>query len=199
MTLKSPSLEKLIRALLKLPGIGQKTANRLAFHILKTSYEEVKELGESILEVKKKILRCSVCFNITEDSICHICKDTSRDNSIICVVEDSLDLQAIENTREYKGLYHVLEGSLSPLDGVGPEQLRITELLRRLSGGSVKEIIVATNFSAEGEATAMYMTKILKPLGLKLTRIAYGLPVGGDLEYADEVTIAKAMDGRRTL
>ena len=184
---------------MKLPGIGQKTANRLAFHILKTGYEEVKELGESILAVKEKILRCSVCYNITEESICHICKDTSRDNSVICVVEDSLDLQAIENTREYKGLYHVLEGSLSPLDGVGPEQLRIIELLKRLSGGNVKEIIVATNFSAEGEATAMYLTKILKPLGLKLTRIAYGLPVGGDLEYADEVTIAKAMDGRRTL
>jgi len=199
MNFRSPSLERLIRALLKLPGIGQKTATRLAFYILKTDKDEVKELGEAILQIKEKILRCSICYNIGENSICHICSDASRDNSIICIVEDPLDLLAIENTKEYKGIYHVLEGCLSPLDGIGPEQLRINELLKRLSNSNVKEVIIATNFNAEGEATAMYLAKILKPLGIKITRIAYGLPIGGDLEYADEVTISKAIDGRRIL
>ena len=199
MSLKSPSLERLIRALLRLPGIGQKTATRLAFYILKADIEEIKELGESILETKNKMLRCSVCFSFSENDICHICRDRNRDNSIICVVEDSLDLLAIENTREYRGIYHVLEGSLSPLDGIGPEQLRVKELLKRLSDNSIKEIIIATNFNAEGEATAMYLTKLLKPIGMKISRIAYGLPIGGDLEYADKVTISKAIDGRRVL
>ena len=199
MSLKSPSLEKLIKALVRLPSIGQKTATRLAFYILKADRDEVQELGEAILEIKNKILRCSVCYNISESEICSICSDSGRDRSTLCIVEDSFDLLTIENSRGHKGVYHVLEGCLSPLDGIGPEQLRINELLKRISEGNINEIIIATNFNAEGEATAMYLTRLLKPLGIKISRIAYGIPIGGDLEYADEVTISKALDGRRVL
>ncbi|OGL47447.1 MAG: recombination protein RecR [Candidatus Schekmanbacteria bacterium RBG_16_38_10] len=199
MSLKSPSLERLIKALVRLPSIGQKTATRLAFYILKADRDEVQELGEAILEIKNKILRCSVCYNISESEICSICSDSGRDKSTLCIVEDSFDLLTIEDSRGHKGIYHVLEGCLSPLDGIGPEQLRINELLKRISEGSINEIIIATNFNAEGEATAMYLTRLLKPLGIKISRIAYGIPIGGDLEYADGVTISKAIDGRRTL
>jgi len=199
MSLKSPSLEKLIKALVKLPSIGQKTATRLAFYILKADRDEVQKLGEAILEIKNKILRCSVCYNISESEICNICKDPGRDSSTICIVEDSFDLLTVENSRGHKGIYHVLEGCLSPLDGIGPEKLRINELIKRVSEGNINEIIIATNFNAEGEATAMYLAKLLKPLGIKISRIAYGIPIGGDLEYTDEVTISKAIDGRRVL
>lgn len=193
------SLNKLIEELEKFPGIGRKTAERLAFYILKSSTDDARELARSIIDAKEKIKYCKICNNVTEDNICFICKDTRRDNSIICVVENSKDVIVIEKTHEYKGLYHVLMGSLSPLDGRGPNELKIESLIKRFSSNKVKEIIIATNPNVEGEATAMYLAKIIKPLGIKITRIAHGLPVGSDLEYADEVTISKALEGRREL
>jgi len=193
------SMTKLINELSKLPTIGPKTAQRLAFYILKTSQEDVKRLVEVILEVKEKIKSCSICYNITEDDPCSICQDIKRDKKIICVVEQASDIIAIEKAKEYKGCYHVLGGAISPLDGITPEQLKIKELLKRIENNQVEEIIIATNPNVEGEATAIYLTKLIKPLGIRLTRIAYGIPVGGDLEYADEVTLAKALEGRTQL
>lgn len=195
----APSLAKLIEELSKLPTIGPKTAQRLAFYILKAPQREVRRLAEVIVEVKEKIKNCSICYNITEEDPCNICQDIKRDKKTICVIEQASDIIALEKIREYKGTYHVLEGAISPLDGITPEHLRIKELLKRIEDNQVEEIILATNPNVEGEATALYLTKLIKPLGLKLTRIAYGIPVGGDLEYADEVTLAKALEGRREL
>lgn len=190
---------RLIGELSKLPGIGPKTAQRLAFYILNNDAGEALELARAITEAKEKIRYCSVCSNLTDVDPCHTCRDEARNKTIICVVEEPRDVVAIERTREFKGLYHVLQGAISPMEGVGPDQLKVKELLSRLQGGSTKEIIVATNPNIEGEATAMYLARLIKPLGIKVTRIAHGLPVGGDLEYADEVTLSKAFEGRREL
>jgi len=189
-------MSRLIHELSKLPGIGPKTAQRLAFHILNQPEEEVSKLSESLLEVKLKIVFCSVCGHLTETSPCGICIERNRDQSLLCVVEESKDVIAMERTKIYKGLYHVLGGAVSPLEGIGPEDLRIKELLERISTKIFKEIIIATDPNIEGEATALYLNKILRPLGLKITRLARGLPVGGDLEYADEVTLGKSFEGR---
>lgn len=192
-----PSLTKLIDALNRLPGVGRKTAERLAFYILKTSETEAGSLAESIKEVMSKIHRCSVCNNISESEICSICEDSRREQDVICVVEDSQDIIAIEKTLEYRGLYHVLMGALSPLEGVGPEDLKIRELLLRLKNNNVKEVILATNPNVEGEATATYLVYLIKPLLIKVTRLAHGLPLGGSLEYADEATLLSSLQGRR--
>jgi recombination protein RecR len=189
------SIDHLIQEFSKLPGIGQKSAQRLAFYVLKIKKEDAKKLAQAILTVKEKVTYCSVCFNLTEDDPCKICKDKKRDGSVICVVEEANDVAAIEKTNQYKGLYHVLGGVLSPLDGIGPDELRIKELMSRLRK-SVKEVILATNPSAEGEATAVYLSKLIKPMGIKVTRIARGLPAGGALEYADMATLSKALEGR---
>ena len=199
MSLYSPSIEKLIEAFEKLPSIGSKTAARLAFYILNSSEEETKEFVNSILEAKKNLKYCSVCYNISDTDPCMICANKGRDKSIICVVEDVKDIVAMEKTHEFKGVYHVLHGSISPMNGVGPDDIKIKELLARLMDGHVKEVILATNPRVEGEATAMYLSKLIKPLGIKATRIAHGIPVGGDLEYTDEVTLTKALEGRREL
>ena len=199
MSLYSPSIEKLIQSFEKLPSIGHKTAARLAFYILNSSEEETKEFVNSILEAKKNLKYCSKCYNISDTDPCQICGNAKRDASIICVVEDVRDIVAMERTHEFKGVYHVLHGSISPMNGVGPEDIKIKELLARLMDGQVKEVILATNPRVEGEATAMYISKLIKPLGVKATRIAHGIPVGGDLEYTDEVTLMKALEGRREL
>jgi recombination protein RecR len=197
MTARYPEpMGRLITALAKMPGIGPKSAQRMAFYILQTSDSEIKELIETLQETKKKVGYCSVCFNISVEDPCEICSDDGRDKSKICVVALSQDLIAIEKTREYNGLYHILGGVISPLDGVGPENLRTKELLKRLSD-DVKEVILALNPTVEGEATVIYLTKLIKPLEKKITRIAYGLPVGSDMDYADEVTLTKAFEGRR--
>jgi recombination protein RecR len=190
------SLEKLIEEFSKLPGIGKKTAQRMAFHVLKSRKEEAEALAQALLDVKEKVNYCSVCFNITEEDPCKICKDEKRERSVICVVEEASDVLALEKTNQYKGLFHVLGGVLSPLDGIGPDDLKIKELLSRLKGKQVKEVILATNPNTEGEATAIYIAKLIKPLTVKVTRIARGLPAGGDLEYADQVTLANAIEGR---
>ena len=190
---------RLIEALQKLPGIGPKTAQRLTFYLLKRPAAEVAELAEALNQIKSRISNCSVCFNVTEDDPCRICRDPGRDARGVCVVEEPNDLLALERTGEFRGRYHVLLGALSPLDGIGPEDLKVRELLTRLEAGPVEEIILATNPSVEGEATAIYLAKLLRPLGLRVTRIARGLPVGGDLEYADEVTLAKALEGRKEM
>ncbi|HLJ60556.1 MAG TPA: recombination mediator RecR [bacterium] len=195
----APPLARLIEELGKLPTVGPKTAQRLAFHMLSMSAQDAEALAEAILECKRRIRHCSVCGNITEADPCALCTNPQRDRSVICVVEDARDIAAMERTREFKGVYHVLQGAISPLDGIGPDDLRITELLHRVSTGEVCEVIVATNPRVEGEATALYLSKVLKPLGVRVTRIAHGLPVGGDLEYADEVTLARALEGRREL
>ena len=199
MSYYSPSIEKLIEAFEKLPSIGSKTAARLAFHILDASEEETKEFVNAIMDAKKNVKYCSQCFNITDNDPCNICSNVNRDHSIICVVEDVRDVVAMERTHEFKGVYHVLHGSISPMNGIGPDDIKIKELLARLMNGGVKEIILATNPRVEGEATAMYISKLVKPLGVKVTRIAHGIPVGGDLEYTDEVTLSKALEGRREL
>ena len=195
----SPSIEKLIEAFEKLPSIGNKTAARLAFHILDATEEETKEFVQAILDAKKNLKYCSQCYNISDTDPCPICANSNRDHATICVVEDGRDVVAMERTHEFKGTYHVLHGSISPMNGVGPDDIKIKELLSRLMDGSVKEIILATNPRVEGEATAMYISKLVKPLGIKVTRIAHGIPVGGDLEYTDEVTLSKALEGRREL
>lgn len=189
-------LANLITEFQKMPGIGPKSAQRLAFYILGSSNAEAEKLSEAIKDAKKSIRYCSSCFNITVTDPCEICLDAGRDKSRICVVADPKDVIAIEKTRDYRGLYHVLGGVISPLDGVGPDNLRVKELLSRLNG-KVEEIILATNPTVEGETTNMYLTKLIKPLGLKLTRIAYGLPMGSDMDFADEVTLCKAFEGRR--
>ena len=199
MSYYSPSIEKLIEAFEKLPSIGSKTAARLAFYILNSSEEETKEFVNSILEAKKNLKYCSVCYNISDTDPCMICANKGRDKSVICIVEDVKDIVAMEKTHEFKGVYHVLHGSISPMNGVGPDDIKIKELLSRLMDGDVKEIILATNPRVEGEATAMYLSKLIKPLGIKVTRIAHGIPVGGDLEYTDEITLSKALEGRREL
>jgi recombination protein RecR len=190
-------MERLMGELNKLPTIGPKTAQRLAFHILNTPSNEVKKLASALLEVKEKIKYCSICYNITEETQCSICRDSTRDRGVICVVEKPSDVMIIEKMREYKGLYHVLLGTISPLEGVGPEDLKVKELLNRLNNEPIREVILATNASVEGEATALYLTKLIKPFGITITRIARGIPVGGNLEYADEITLAKALEGRR--
>lgn len=189
----------LIIELNKLPGIGPKSAQRLAFHLLSVSREEAEKLATAILEAKNKVKHCSVCGNLTEQDPCGICQNYERDHSIICVVEHPRDVIALEKTREYKGLYHVLHGVISPMDGIGPEQLKIKELLGRIQNSRVQEVVVATNSNVEGEATAMYLARLLSPLGVKATRIAHGLPMGGELEYADEITLTKAFRGRREM
>lgn len=197
MSYYAPSIEKLIEAFEKLPSIGNKTAARLAFHMLDASEEETNEFVQAILEAKKNLKYCSQCYNISDTDPCPICGNVNRDHTTICVVEDVRDVVAMERTHEFKGVYHVLHGSISPMNGVGPDDIKIKELLSRLMGGEVKEIILATNPRVEGEATAMYISKLVKPMGIKATRIAHGIPVGGDLEYTDEVTLSKALEGRR--
>jgi len=192
-------LNRLVAQLARLPGIGEKTAQRLAFHILRAPPEYARELSSAIQEVKDKVHLCSRCFSLTEQELCGFCRDERRDERVVCVVESVADQMAIERTREFKGRYHILHGVLSPLEGVGPDQLRIKELLVRLNEGKIEEIIVATNPDVEGEATALYLTRLLKPIGLRLSRIAQGLPMGGDLEYADQATLAKALSARREL
>lgn len=189
----------LIEQLSKLPGIGRKTAQRLAFYILEMEDIEAEKLSSSIINAKEKIRLCSICCNLTDDDPCYICKDDLRDKSIICVVEGPKDIIAMEKSKEYKGEYHVLHGVISPMDNVGPKDIKVKELLDRLSDGVVQEIILATNPTVEGEATALYLARLIKPLGIKVTRIAHGIPVGGDLEYFDEVTISKAMENRREI
>lgn len=197
MIYTSEALETLVTEFSKLPGIGRKTAMRLSLHILKSSAEEAERLAKAIIDVKRKIRFCSVCFNITEKDPCPICSNPNRDHSSICVVEEPIDVIALEKTNEFKGVYHVLGGSLNPLEGIGPDKLHIKELLQRLSG--VREIILATNPDVEGEATTVYLWNLLKPLGVKVTRIARGIPVGGDLEFADEATLVRALEGRLKL
>lgn len=192
-------IAKLIDAFSRLPGIGPKTAARLAFHALKMKEDDVIDFAKALVSVKRNLHYCSVCCNITDTDPCRICQDKSRDNSVICVVQESRDLVAMERTKEYQGQYHVLQGAISPMEGIGPDEIRIAELLRRLSDETVQEMILATNPNIEGEATAMYLSRLVKPFGIRVTRIAHGLPVGGDLEYADEVTLSKALEGRREL
>jgi recombination protein RecR len=195
----APSITRLIDELKRLPGIGQKTAQRLAFYLLRADRGHALALADAIREAKEKIRECSVCNNITDNDPCIFCASPSRSRALICVVEAATHIQAIEKTRGFNGLYHVLGGALSPLQGIGPDQLKIRSLIERLKGGAVEEIIVATNPTAEGEATSVYLSKLIKPLGVRVTRIAMGIPVGTDLEYADEVTMSKAMEGRRDL
>ena len=195
----APSVTRLIDELKRLPGIGQKTAQRLAFFLLRVDREQALALSDAIREAKERVRECSICNNITDSDPCHFCASSTRNRSTICVVEEATNIQSVERTRQFSGLYHVLGGSLSPLQGVGPDQLKIKSLIERLKGGAVDEIIIATNPTAEGEATAVYLSKLIKPLGVRVTRIAMGIPVGSDLEYADEVTMSKAMEGRRDL
>ena len=199
MSLYSPSIEKLIESFERLPSIGHKTAARLAFFFFFFSEEETNEFVSSIINAKKNLQSCSKCYNISDTDPCNICSNPKRDEETICVVEDVRDVVAMEKTHEFKGVYHVLHGSISPMNGVGPDDIKIKELLSRLMDGNVKEVILATNPRVEGEATAMYLSKLIKPLGVKVTRIAHGIPVGGDLEYTDEITLTKAMEGRREL
>ncbi len=189
-------ITRLIQELTKLPGVGAKTASRLAMHILRSSREDAGNLARAILEVKEKIRLCSLCFNLTDQDPCRICQDLRRDGEVICVVSGPEDLMALEKSGSFRGLYHVLQGVLSPLEGVGPNDLRISELLLRLQGGKVREVILATNPSVEGEATAQYLSQIIKPLGIRVTRIARGVPMGGDLQYIDEVTLRKSLENR---
>lgn len=198
MLLPDP-IARLIDELSKMPTVGPKTAQRLAFHVLRMPEAEVQALARAIVEAKERIRSCSICFNLTDSDPCAICANPTRDSSLICAVEDPRDVIALERMREFRGRYHVLEGAISPLDGIGPDDLRIRELLARLESGEVKEVIVATNPRVEGDATAIYLSRLIRPLGVKVTRIAHGLPVGGDIEYADEVTLAKALEGRREL
>ena len=195
----SPSIEKLIESFEKLPSIGHKTAQRLAFYMLDQSKEEIKEFTDSIINAKNNLKLCSKCFNISDTNPCNICSNPKRDESIICVVEDVRDVIAMERTHEFNGLYHVLHGSISPMNGIGPEDIKLKELIARLSNEKIKEIILATNPRVEGEATSIYISKLVKPFGIKVTRIARGIPIGGDLEYTDEVTLAKALEGRREI
>lgn len=192
-------LTKLIEHFRSLPGIGAKTAARLAYHVLDMEESKARALAQAILEAKEKISYCKICFNLTDCDPCKVCSSEERDRAVICVVEQPRDVAAMERMREFKGLYHVLHGVLSPLEGIGPDQIKIKELVDRLYSGEVQEIIVATNPNVEGEATAMYIAKLLKPVGVKVTRIAHGLPIGGDLEYADEVTLSKALENRREI
>jgi recombination protein RecR len=192
-------LARLIAEFKRLPGIGQKSAQRIAFHMLRVSREDAEQLAQAILDVKDKLGFCGVCNNIADSEICQYCRDSNRDSSIVCVVEEPHNIVGIETTRQFSGRYHVLHGSLSPLRGIGPESLKIKGLIERIGQGEIKEVIVATNPTVEGEGTAVYLARLLKPLGVKVSRIAMGIPVGSDLEFADEVTISKAMEGRREM
>lgn len=192
-------LARLVEEFYKLPGIGPKSAQRLAYYLLRMPLSEAQALAEAILEMKERVTFCNVCQNVTETNPCRVCGDVLRDREVICVVEEPLDVLAIERTGSYKGLHHVLHGAISPMDGIGPEDLKIAELLRRLDSGEVREVILATNPNLEGEATSMYLSRLITPLGVKVTRLARGLPVGGDLEYADDVTLARALEGRQEM
>ncbi len=195
----APPIARLLDELERLPGVGPKSAQRIAYHILRSDPETTTRLAEAILEVKRTISFCSSCFNFSEGELCEVCADSSRDATGICVVEEPRDLAAIERTGEFRGTYHVLQGAISPIDGIGPEQLRIHELLARLGDSVVTEVVVATNPNVEGEMTALYLARLIKPLGIRVTRIASGLPVGGDLECADEVTLGRALEARREM
>ncbi|MBP5617848.1 MAG: recombination protein RecR [Clostridia bacterium] len=194
-----PPLDRLAEQFERIPGVGRKSAQRMAFYVLGLSEEQAAEFAEALLEAKKKVHCCSVCQNLTDSETCPVCSDEKRDRSVICVVEDAQDVMAFERTREYRGVYHVLHGVISPLDGIGPDQLRIRELLARLADDTVKEVIMATNPTVDGEATAAYLSRQIKPLGVKVTRLAYGIPVGGTLEYADDVTLSRALEGRNEI
>lgn len=195
----SGPINRLIEEFSKLPGVGRKTAQRLAFHVINMDKEDVEGLSAALLEVKNEIKYCSVCCNISDSEKCSICSNPNRDSSMVCVVEDARDVAAMERIKDYNGKYHVLNGLISPMDGIGPDMLNIKQLIARISTGEIKELIMATNPTVEGEATAMYISKLAKPFGVKVTRIAHGLPVGGDIEYADDVTISKALEGRREI
>lgn len=199
MAYSIPSLDKLVEQFERLPGIGKKTARRLAYFVVTRQDGVAQKFSEALLEAKAKIKYCSVCQNLTDGEICSICSAPERDRSVICVVEDAQDVMAFERTREYRGLYHVLHGAISPLDGIGPDQLKIRELMARLSSGEVTELILATNPTVEGEATASYISRLVKGMGIKVSRLAYGIPVGGDLVYADEVTLSRALEGRNEM
>ena len=192
-------VQDLIDELGRLPGVGPKSAQRIAFHLLQADPVDVRRLAQVLLEVKEKVRFCSICGNVAEDTECRICRDPRRDPAVICVVEESKDVQAVERTREFRGRYHVLGGAISPIEGIGPDDLRVKELMTRLADGTVTELIIATDPNLEGEATATYLARLVKPMGLAVTRLASGLPVGGDLEYADEVTLGRAFEGRRRL
>ena len=194
MTIRA--VDELVKEFKKMPGVGLKTAQRLSFYVLRISHQEADKLAKAIMQVKEKVTYCSICSNITETDPCEICTNPKRDSQSICVVEEPKDIMAIEKTGEYRGMYHVLMGAISPLDGIGPESLKIDSLIKRVKSSAVKEVILATNPNAEGEATATYLSRLLKPLGVKVYRIARGLPVGSELEYADEVTITKALEGK---
>ena len=193
------SVNRLIEAFAQLPGIGPKTASRLTFYLLRRPAEQAEALADALRDLKQKTVFCSSCFNITEVSPCPVCSDEGRERSIICVVEEPLDVLAIDRTGEYRGLYHVLHGAISPVDGIGPDELRINELIARLNNEPIQEVLLATNPNMEGEATAMYIARLIQPLGMRVTRLARGLPVGGDLEYADAVTLSRALEGRREM
>ena len=199
MALHAKPIDQLIEALTKLPGIGRKTAARLTFHILRSSLSEAQALARAILDVKEKIRLCSTCFNLTDEDPCRVCQDEHRSKEILCVVEGPNDLIAIENTGAFKGRYHVLHGALSPLEGVGPENIKVKELMERLHREEVAEVILATNPTVEGGATALYLTDLIRPLGIRVTRIAYGIPMGGEIEYSDGMTLSKALEGRREI
>jgi recombination protein RecR len=199
MSALPPPLARLIQELVKLPGVGEKTATRLAFHLLRTDRRDVELLADALLKMREGTKLCSICLGLTADDPCPLCEDPQRDPSVICVVERPADLIAIERSGQFKGRYHVLHGSLAPLDGVGPEELRITELLHRLEGGTVREVVIATNPTVEGEATALYLSRLIKPLDIRVTRIAHGLPMGADVEYADTMTLGRALEGRREM
>ena len=199
MSIYTPALQKLIDELGKLPGVGPKSAQRIAFHLIKIPEQDALSLSNAIQQAKQKVRFCETCFNMSDEVICEICSDSQRDSTLVCVVEEPRDIVALERTREYKGLYHVLQGAINPIDGIGPEQLKIRELLERLKGNTVQEVILCTNPNIEGEATAMYLAKLIEPLGIQVSRIASGLPVGGDLEYADELTLGRALEGRRNI
>jgi recombination protein RecR len=194
-----PPVQRLIDELARLPGIGQKSAQRMAFHLLNVEEVDATRLADAIVEMRRDVRLCSRCFNVTADEECSICRDLRRDPAMICVVERAQDIPVLENTREFSGRYHVLGGAISPIAGVGPEQLRVAELVNRVEAESVKEVIVATNPTVEGDTTALYLARLLKPLGVTVTRLASGLPVGGDLDYADEITLGRALVGRQEL
>ena len=199
MSVYTPAVQLLIDELGKLPGVGPKSAQRIAFHLVKLPEQDALRLASAITEAKEKVRFCSSCFNMADDQLCEICNDHRRDASLICVVEEPRDIVAVERTHEFKGYYHVLQGAINPIDGIGPDELRIRELLKRLQEGSIEEVILCTNPNIEGEATAMYLAKLIEPLGVSVSRIASGLPVGGDLEYADELTLGRAIEGRRDI